>query len=283
MKTVFSDSSQVAHLWANKQQLEAKNTNRSFYFWKDTIYSYGSHFPMAKHIELNGQSYVLFTVRSYSNTTAKHISITRSACSHKDLVFCYDVTATNEAHERNFLLWQRDAENFARKLSAARKPELYLSELHHIEQQAKRYAELFSLDIPSTLLAAVTIENKEGVKGYFENKGAMIAKQEAEKKAKEAKEHKEQVKKFLAFKTHRVFSSGGIDVIRVNGENIETSQAVKIPLAVAKRIYNNLSSGALTVGCKILDYSITNVDKKYLKVGCHTFEIKHLLKVGASI
>jgi len=283
MKTVFSDSSQVAHLWANKQQTEAKNSNRSFYFWKDTIYSYGSHFPIAKHIEVCGQPYVLFTVRSYSNTTAKHISITRSACSHKELIFCYDVTATNEAHESNFSLWQRDAENFARKLSTARKPELYISELHHIRKQAKIYADLFSLELPSTLLAAVTIEDKEGLKVYLEQKEAMIAKQEAEKKSKQQKEHRAQIKKFLEFKSHRVFSNGGIDVIRVNGENVETSQAVKIPVAVAKRIYNSLLSGQLQKEGKVLDYIISSIDKKHLIVGCHKFEVKHLLTVGKTL
>ena len=40
----------VAHLWANQVQQEAKNSNRSFYFYGPSIYSYGSHFEIARHV-----------------------------------------------------------------------------------------------------------------------------------------------------------------------------------------------------------------------------------------
>lgn len=48
MKTVFTDISQVAHLWANQLQESARNSG-NYYFNGDAIYSYGSHFMIAKH------------------------------------------------------------------------------------------------------------------------------------------------------------------------------------------------------------------------------------------
>lgn len=67
---------ELPHIWANQQQDEARAG--SFYFKGATIFSYGSHFPIAT---IEGGN-VLFTMRSYSNTTAKHISKARQAISH---------------------------------------------------------------------------------------------------------------------------------------------------------------------------------------------------------
>lgn len=76
-KQVF-DTDEIAHLWAHKAQDSARNAQGNFYFSGDTIYSYGSHFPIARHTvsahgKHKGQSAVLCTTKTYSNTTAKHI------------------------------------------------------------------------------------------------------------------------------------------------------------------------------------------------------------------
>ena len=41
---------EIPHLWAHKTQDEARNGTGSFYFTAATIYSYGSHFPIATHV-----------------------------------------------------------------------------------------------------------------------------------------------------------------------------------------------------------------------------------------
>src|SRR5436190_15215353 len=82
MKHVFNgkEKTQIAHLWMNKKQDSARDGRGSFYFKGDTIYSYGAHFPIARHItNKNGEHAVLMTTRTYSNTTAKHISMVQSA------------------------------------------------------------------------------------------------------------------------------------------------------------------------------------------------------------
>lgn len=81
-------TSQVAHLWANQLQSEARNPGGNFYFKGATIYSYGSHFPIATIVN---DGTVLFTELSYSNTTAKHIREARSAVSHRRIVYIRDV------------------------------------------------------------------------------------------------------------------------------------------------------------------------------------------------
>jgi hypothetical protein len=74
------EPAQVAHLWAHKVQSDAHNQRKNIYFEGDTIYSYGGHFPIARHVTgMCGKAAILFTTRSYSSTTNKHIWAVRSA------------------------------------------------------------------------------------------------------------------------------------------------------------------------------------------------------------
>lgn len=281
MKTKFSSNSELAHVWANQQQSNGRGS--SMFFSGGQIYSYGYHFMIANILEVNGSEVVLFTKRGYSNSTAKHINICSSAVNHKKRMYCYFPDGNDSAHGQNFNAWLNAAESVAKGLKTARKPENYLVQLSKIESEIKAYAELFNIDIPAELLAAVSISNKEELTAYIDKKEQLIALAEKQAKARAAKVRKEQIKKFLSFEVDRVYSSGGFDVIRVNGDNVETTQAVKIPVPVAKRIYDNLRSGQLSVGAQVLDYTVGQIDKKHVSIGCHTFEIKHLLEVGAAL
>lgn len=72
MKTVFSNS-ELAHIWIHGKQDYGRNGNGSFYFDDNTIYSYGSHFPIAtKLTNKRGEICILYTTESYRITTAKH-------------------------------------------------------------------------------------------------------------------------------------------------------------------------------------------------------------------
>lgn len=77
MKKVV-DSRQVAHLWANKSQDEARNSGGNLYFNGPAIYSYGSHFVIAAHLD-NGD--VVINDESRSNTTSKQQCYVRNALS----------------------------------------------------------------------------------------------------------------------------------------------------------------------------------------------------------
>ncbi len=73
-------SCEIPHLWMHQVQEEARNSNGSLYFSGPTIYSYGSHFPIARHVEnKRGTKEILFTTASYSVTTSSHCSAVRLA------------------------------------------------------------------------------------------------------------------------------------------------------------------------------------------------------------
>lgn len=79
-RTVFPNA-QLAHVWASQSQASGRSGNGNFYFEGATLFSYGSHFPVATFTEkrIGKRRLVLFTGASYSVTTAGHISDARGA------------------------------------------------------------------------------------------------------------------------------------------------------------------------------------------------------------
>jgi hypothetical protein len=278
MKKVFrGDNSAVAHIWANKSQEEASNGG-NFYFDGETIYSYGRHFPIAKHIINNGNDAVLFTEMTYSNTTRKHISIVKQACNHLNVIYCASPTAT---HQANFDFWLKSAEEIIAKLPTAKKPEKYLSELNGIQSQAIKYATFFELPLPESLKAVFAIENKDQYKSYKDNKEAILQalkkKQEAELKRK----HKKELTKWLAGETNRLYTRNGEDYLRmgIHYDCVETTQGVEIDLPIAKAFWKLIKDGKLAVGDTLENYTVNEVGE-LIKIGCHTFKKNYLVKFG---
>lgn len=260
----------VAHLFANQLQSEARTQTNNFYFYDKNIYSYGSHFCIAKFVDANT---LLFTERGYSNTTAKHINHVWNATSHIKKIHCAYPTGS---HEQNFNYWLIEAENNISKLKYARKPEKYLSELNHIKDKVNEYAQYFGIDTPLTLENALKITDKAEIIAYLETKQKTI---DAEKKRKEAeakKEHKTQLKKWKAFEIYSLYQRNGFDYLRKDSENFQTSQGVKIPIAIGLRFYNNIINKTIKAGDKFLDYTINEVNDKLIKIGCHTITLKEI-------
>lgn len=95
MRHVFSSHNEVAHVWANDHKRVGHGSGKNVYFSGSTIYSYGSHFPIARFVEVKGRSFVLFTTRSYSVSTAKHISIVRRALGYRDTIDVRDPSSSD--------------------------------------------------------------------------------------------------------------------------------------------------------------------------------------------
>jgi len=53
-------------------------------------------------------------------------------------------------------------------------------------------------------------------------------------------------------------------------------------MELGKRIYQSIKDNSLSVGSKIMDYTV-NETGKIVKVGCHTFKTDYLLKFGKQI
>lgn len=151
MKHVFSDGSQVAHLWAHQSQQNARNSGGNFYFDGETIYSYGGHFPIAR--VYNGK--VLFTLRTYSNTTAKHIRMVSHACSHMEKVYMQNVISgapDKYQHEKNLLYWANQIQFNIDRLTRARKKEIYLNAIAREQSEMRAYCDFFKIKLNAAYL-----------------------------------------------------------------------------------------------------------------------------------
>lgn len=162
MKKVFSSNDMVAHVWASRSQDEGRTGKGKFYFRYATIYSYGSHFPIAKFDETSkGETAVLFTIASYSTSTRRHMRIVSRAIPseypvfhvkyiYRDVRMEYD-PITNEAIGRdrdykNMEDYQERVDELLLKASRAREHAAWLWErAKELAEEANAYAEAFGL------------------------------------------------------------------------------------------------------------------------------------------
>jgi hypothetical protein len=267
MKKVV-DAYTVAHLFNGQHQATAYTPSRNFYFNGKSIYSYGSHFCIAKFVDFNT---LLFTERGYSNTTANHISITSSATSNRDKIYC---AYPDGGHDLNFNYWVKDAEHIAKNLLKARKPSKYISELDNIKYRAERYANYFGIEIPARLTSVLDITSADQYKLHLESV-AEFNEQEARRKAREqAKAHAKQLKDWRAFKTTGIYGRIDYDYIRVTDTDFETSQRVKIPVNIGLRLYKTIRT--LKPGDAFLSYQVKDITNTFIQIGCHKIAFKEI-------
>ncbi len=94
IKRVFTNN-MVAHVWAQQTQDNGRNGTSSIYFDNETIYSYGSHFPIASFID---SETVLITDQTSSVTTSQHVGLARRAIpDHIKVIECHQVAYYDEA------------------------------------------------------------------------------------------------------------------------------------------------------------------------------------------
>jgi hypothetical protein len=274
-------TSELCHKWANQEQESGRTSTGTMFFNRSTIYSYGDHFAIAKHVtNEQGQRGILFTERRYSNTTAKHISSVYMSCKNDNLIYCANPIGT---HEINFKHWEQSAEHdAASKLAKARKPEKYLAVLADIERTANIYASYFGIELPETLKALLSIKDKTEFLAFSDKKAEFIKAERKIKEAEQKKKFKEDIKKWFNCETSRLYTTYKYDFLRIKDNRIETTQAVQIPLELGKRLYQSIKNGSLSVGDKFLNYSINEVGKE-IKIGCHTFKESYLLKFGSQL
>jgi len=283
MKTVLSPQD-VAHVFAHQSQSEARNSNGSLFFSRQTIYSYGHHFSIAKFVENSkGQSTLLFTTRSYSKTTARHVRIVSSATSHINKIYCY---SPDESPRSNIEQFEREIKNILSGIDKARKPEKYILLAEAIQSRAKIYADFFGLKIKEIdkLLKAANSGK------YAENLAKeRLAKEKREAKAKKEseKQFRESLAKWRAFEQGQIYTREfGRDFLRINKEKnrIETTQGIEIPMQIAKKAYQWIKETSKCTSCDfmVLDFKVTELTDDYIKIGCHTIymdEINETAKV----
>lgn len=288
----------VAHNWAH--QIEAKfkkdSIAGSLYYQGNTIYSYGSHFPIATHTtNKKGVKAIVMTTKGYSNTTAKHISIVGSAISHENVIYCPHLPAgfyTFESeHANNFNRWVSDIKSIAKSLPRAKKPEIYITQINAVLDLVKKYSDYFGVK-PNKEQAKVFKLPVEGFKLMAEKAHKEAEKRKAERLIFEQKQHDKTLAEFRGFESDYVDTSYILDhnraYLRYNAETkrIETSKRVEIPVLIAKKFYQwvqtTVKNGGCIGDCKmtILDFEVKAVNENELIVGCHTISMAEVKNIA---
>ena len=155
-------SGEIPHLWAHRTQDDARNQKGSLYFTGDTIYSYGSHFPIARQVtNETGERAILFTTETRSVTTSIHCSAVRSAIPSGLVVFhvptvCHsrysESDLTVEDHSSNVADYAKRIEKHI--ITSARARSSYVKQWNHEQagrllDEALRYSGFFRLPTPN--------------------------------------------------------------------------------------------------------------------------------------
>jgi hypothetical protein len=283
MKLVLSPD-MVAHKWANKQQDSARNSGNTLFFEGDTIYSYGRHFPIAKHVS----GAVLFTTRTYSNTTAKHISIVRHASNHLKKIYCNNPA---DSIASNFEAFEKNIKSELAGLARAKKPMKYISAAQSVFEEAKNYAEYFNVEVPQHLYDLIDSATSGKYAEYLSREQARWAEEEKIRQAGEVLKAKKQLAEWRKGKLNRLYNRlDDKDYLRIgNKGRIETSQNIEVPIELAKRVYKKIVGLIKLGGCNgncdfdILGFKVNEITKEYIKVGCHKIDIKEINKMAKKI
>jgi hypothetical protein len=188
-KKIVHPTDMVAHLWAHQTQDEARNPHGNFYFEGNTIYSYGSHFPIARHM---GENTILLTTRGYSSTTAGHISDVRRAIPDTKTVFnVVNVTARDKSeHLENFSTLVEEItairEHFEKSL-------LKKAELRRTLEERVKHANAYSAEfkLRKRVPLVKTKEVRKAIKISEEKRKVHDARVNARREAQQAKYYAE--------------------------------------------------------------------------------------------
>jgi len=293
MKYVHT-SDMVAHLFANQSQPEARNSGDYYYFNLPSIYSFGSHFEIARHVEFKGKHCVLFTQRTCGQRTSKHLSDTWRAL-RGQLVF--DVPECGSSHAQvveNYL--QKQIDEMVKATRARIHADWHLGAARSIAEQANAYIDFFELDAPhlSTVIDPETLASARAKADNFsEARKAAVKKRAEEREEQEEKELAE----WLAGTRHSLpwNQRQRKCFMRVKGDIVQTSQGAEFPVSHAKRIFKVIArcvkSGvpyqknghSEKVGLFEVDSISTDGT---VRAGCHTIlpdEIERIAKlIGAT-
>lgn len=282
LKHVFDNP---AHVWAhpaNKDgsgfaQTEAWNKQKNFYFKTGSdgtriLYSYRDSYPIASRFVHKKQVvFLVFSDTPYSVTTSAHINQGKSAVPHGAI--CFDVPNVADGtytmakpsarfHTSNLASIVSEITEVIEKQAKARSFHTINSAFCRarlLTTQAKQYAKFFNVKLPK-LPAILEITEERATKArafdsQCEARGAAVrAARQArweEQRRLGALSNEEKLAAWRAGSPVRIYLYDGYAMLRVKGNNVETSQGVSVPingLAGAGRLLRFLTA------CKEANY-----------------------------
>jgi hypothetical protein len=277
MRKVFSNADQTIHAFAQQtNNPNAGGRSGNVYFDGVRLYSYGRHYELARYLD---NDTVLINDKGYSVTTAKHISKARHGLSQYRQFF---------ASHCESMAVRIQLEGIREKLQTARKPEKYVNEAMYLidkYNEWKKYheenRERLAYTLPNYPADLPIIAEFLSLFGAVDFTERLKAQRDAEKKwkANAAQSFKEAFRNFEPFEAYRNLAKLPYSLIRINGENIETSQFVTIPLDEARKAWELYKLGKIRNGDKVGEYSVISANDIQIRIGCHLLNVTDLQEV----
>lgn len=320
-KHVFN-TEEIPHLWFHKAQYSARNPLGNLYFENETIYSYGRHFPIARHIAstargMKGKTAVLFTRDQYSVTTTRHINMVRQAIPEGTVVFNVPIVWAGSTHhnenQASYIAWiDSHILTSARARSSSTK-EHYHSVAVELRNEAILYAKFFGLKKPK--IAEVPALDSDALKAIKAKEHKRLSKQSAKAKAarlvreqQDIAERAQAVEDFRAGKPCRSYYDMPVMLRITEAETrnydetglsditvetiIETSKGATFPIGHAKRglalIKSVVARGEAWQAnghtCRLGAYKIDSIDADgTVHAGCHVVPYSEILLIAPAI
>jgi hypothetical protein len=316
-KQVFRNSSEVAHVWASQSQQSGQNPTKNIYFEGDTIYSYGSHFEVAEIVTRGkgkrARKCALITTHGYSTTTAKHIGDAESATRHMTQFFV-PLYSCVSAPPHQYFTPARGLASYRERVAAlladsAKRKGLKASTMRNarsLAEDGNRFAEWFGLKgrvrLPATfdadLAAAIPAEDKlhAALEARRAAESAEYASVRAKREARYAEIRANPAAHIADWRSGKGEIEvpdilNGFDLLRVNGDEIETTRGAYVPTGHAKRayaIFRKLRDAGKTYQSNghaehVGHYTIDSLDENgIVSIGCHRIEWSEIERLATS-
>lgn len=297
-KQVF-DTGEIPHLWFHRSQESARNPQGNLFFRGDTIFSYGEHFPLARHVtSKSGKHAVMVNSGSYSFTTSGHQSQVRQAIASGTLVF--EVPSIREHsfdHAANLEHFVRESEKALQTAERARKHGKYeLATAMQMRDRAREYAKFFGQKMPKfgflpagkklEALRAKITEREKRAKELDAVADARRAAREAERQRLRALEMPEKIAAWRNGGNLEYWDLRGLPtMLRLKDDQVETSMGAKVPAEHALRALK-LVRACVSAGREyqrnghtehVGNYAIDRIEANgTLHAGCHVIALEEI-------
>ena len=263
----------ISHKWIYAKEKESYSfSSYKVKFYGNSFYSYST--KLATIDRVNKVILIDLETAKRSNTSNSHYR-TLLVAIPKD----YKVFEWNWSQEPlDYYLEKLDK---LISLEAKARTKSYVSHITKILKEALSYSSVFKLDKKSNQYKSLLKlqSNIDNLKSYAKIRQVDIDKRNEEIKQEEDKAKQNQLDKFTGGGVPYNSNYKGV-YLKVVGDNLITSNSVKVNLAEAKLLYKLYSSGKNIIGKTLDQYTILNTNKKEVTIGCTVIgsnELKRIL------
>jgi len=285
---------ETIHSFFNHTHESGKSGN--VYFENNTLFSYGSHFELAKFIEFEGKQYLFINTSSYSNTTSKHQSKVRSYINKSlvEKVFYFDFR-NNSSYYYSSYSFHLDKTNLIETINRLinSSKDCFNSQLRARENTwnyshgmqflntAKSLNDIFYslIGTDEIILISNLFYEIETLRNEAEQKSILINETRGEreklKQIKQLERNKERLEQWLKGENIRDLYNLPIH-LSLKDRIIETTKGAKITLNEGLNLLNKIKNNENVHGLKVGSYTVNGFNNDILHVGCHKISMEQI-------